>query len=451
MHRIGLKKVGFAPALVHLVAWALVAACAAPAHAQTYQVTDLGSLGGAQGSGANALNGSGIVAGYSFVTGSTLIHAMVNDHGVVEDLGTLGGTQSWARAVNAAGWVVGWAYAPGAIWQRPFLWRAGTMIDLGTFGGQAGDAHAVNDAGLVVGSAFDANDDELAFWWRDGVMHSMGTLGGTLSRAMAVNRWGDITGMSAIAGDAEYHAFLAKPGSPLYDLGTLGGPACHGLDVNDLVHVCGWSYIQTNSPASRGFIWADGVMKSLGTLGGIYSSANGLNNLDQVVGASTRADEVQVAFLWSNDQMVDLNTVVEPGSGMLLTAAYDIDDHGAIVGVGERPDHETRAVLLTPLSTADAPPAKPAITSFAGATPNPSRGSNRFDFSLARAGRASLVLVDVSGRIVRTLADGDYGAGPRSIAWDGRDQSGARVAPGVYHARLVTGEGTLTRRFAVVF
>jgi len=438
--------------MVHAVALWLAVCVVAPASAQTYQVTDLGSLGGAQGSGAQALNGSGIAVGYSFITGANSIHAMINDHGTVEDLGTLGGTQSWARAVNANGWVVGWAYPPGQTWQRPFLWRSGTMIDLGTFGGEVGDAHAVNDAGLVVGSAFDASGNELAFWWRDGVLHSMGTLGGSLSRALAVNQSGDITGMSAITGDGEHHAFLAKPGSPMYDLGTLGGPDCQGLDVNDLVHVCGWSLLQDTSPVTRGFIWADGVMKSLGSLGGMLSAANGINNLDQVVGSCTRADEVQVAFLWDHDQMVDLNSLIAPGSGLLLTMAYDIDDHGAIVGVGERPDGETRAVLLTPLSTTGVSGSpRPAVTSFAGAMPNPSRGSSRFDFSLARAGRASLVLVDVSGRVVRTLADGEYGAGPQSIGWDGRDASGARVAPGIYHARLATGEGTFTRRFAVVF
>jgi probable HAF family extracellular repeat protein len=193
-------------------------------------------------------------------------------------------------------------------------------------------------------------------------------------------------------------------------------------------------------------------MKSLGTLGGIYSTALGINDHDQIVGASTRADEVQVAYLWSNDQMVDLNTLVPPGSDLLLTAAYDIDENGAIVGVGERPDHETRAFLLTPVGTTGVPdPGRVAITSFAGATPNPARGNSRFDFSLARGGHASLVLVDVTGRIVRTLADGDFGAGPQAVAWDGRDQGGTRVAPGIYHARLVTAQGAFTKRFAVVF
>jgi probable HAF family extracellular repeat protein len=392
------------------------------------------------------------VAGYSFVSGSTFVHAMVTDHGAVEDLGTLGGTQSLARAVNSSGWVVGWAYPQGVSWKRAFLWHDGAMTDLGTFGGTTGDAYAVNDAGLIVGSAYTVDGEEEAFWWRDGVMHPMGTLGGTLSQALAVDEAGDITGMSALSGDDEYHAFLSKPGSPLYDLGTLGGPASHGHDVNRLVHVCGWSMIQANNPASRGFLWADGVMKSLGTLGGIYSAAFGMNDQDQIVGASTRADDVQVAFLWSNDQMVDLNTLVPPGNDLLLTDAYDIDEQGVIVGVGTKPNGETRAYQLTPQATAGVGgPRATVVTSFAGATPNPARGSSRFDFTLARAGRASLVLVDVSGRIVRTLADGELGAGPQAIGWDGRDQGGTRVAPGIYHARLVTAQGTLVRRFAVVF
>jgi probable HAF family extracellular repeat protein len=443
---------GIARAVATVTSGVLLALAPARASAQSYLLTDLGSLGGVKGSGAYALNGTGVVAGYSFISGSTNVHAMLNDHGVVEDLGTLGGTQSLARALNASGWVVGWAYPTGFDWQRAFLWRNGTMTELGTFGGIRSDAYDINDAGLVVGSAFTPDGEELAFWWRDGVMHQMGTLGGTINRATAVNQYGDITGLSSTVDDQEIHAFLSKPGGLLYDLGTLGGPAAYGLGVNGLVHVCGWSYFQLNNPATRGFFWADGVMKSLGTLGGDFSAAYALNDHDQIVGSAARSDEVRVAFLWSNDQMVDLNTRVPPGGNLLLTDAFDIDEQGAIVGVGKRANGETRAFLLTPVGAAGVSGTGPvARTSFAGATPNPSRGTSRFDFTLAHAGRASLVLVDVGGRIVRTLADGDYTAGPQSIGWDGRDQSGARVAPGIYHARLATAQGTFTRRFVVVF
>ena len=421
------------------------------ARAGTYNLTDLGSLGGTRGSGAYALSGSGIAAGYSFVQGSSFVHAMLNDHGSVLDLGTLGGTQSLARAVNALGTVVGWAYPPGLAVQHAFLWRNGVMTDLGTFGGGISDAHDINDAGIVVGSAFDAQDSERAFWWKDGVLHDVGTLGGSQSRAFAVNSQDDIVGMAAVPSDEEFHAFLGKPGSPLYDLGTLGGPASHAYGVNERVHVCGWSMLAANSPPSRGFLWANGVMKSLGTLGGIYSAAFGLNDNDQVVGASTRADEVQVAFLWSNDQMVELDTLLPPGTGWLLTSAWDIDEHGAIVGEGVRPDGKTRAFLLTPVASTDVPAGgSGAELRFAGALPNPVRDASRFAFELPRAGRATLRLHDLSGRIVRELAAGSFAAGRQSVSWDGRDGEGARLAPGAYFARIVSDQGTRCERFVVI-
>ena len=428
----------------------LISMFAAPCRAQLYNLTDLGSLGGTKGSGAYSFS-AGIAAGYSFVQGSTFVHAMLNDHGTIVDLGTLGGTQSLARAINSSGTVVGWAYPAGVAWQRAFIWQKGVMTDLGTFGGETGDAHDINDAGVVVGSAANADGNERAFWWKDGVLHDMGSLGGTGSRALALNSTSDIVGWASTPADEEIHAFLSKPGSQLYDLGTLGGPASYAWDINSLVHVCGWSMIQSNNPASRGFFWADGVMKSLGTLGGIYSAAFSLNDNDQVVGASTRADDVQVAFLWSKDQMVELNTLLPPGTGWQLTSAWDIDDNGAIVGEGVRPDGTPGAFLLTPVPPAGVSTGGegPALR-FAGAVPNPVRDGSQFAFDLPRAGRAILVLHDLSGRAVRELASGWFGAGHQSVAWDGRDDEGALLAPGAYYARLVTDQGVMARRFVIL-
>jgi hypothetical protein len=78
--------------------------------------------------------------------------------------------------------------------------------------------------------------------------------------------------------------------------------------------------------------------------------------------------------------------------------------------------------------------------------PNPSRGGPvSIGFALGRADRVDLRLFDVSGRMVKTLASGSFGAGPYRLTWDGTSDSGARVQPGVYFYRLVTEEGTLTR------
>ncbi|MEO5988283.1 MAG: FlgD immunoglobulin-like domain containing protein [Candidatus Eisenbacteria bacterium] len=424
-------------------------ASASPARAETYSITDLGSLGGARGSGALALNGNGAVVGYSFVQGTNFVHAMVNRYGTVEDLGTLGGTQSLARSVNAAGDAVGWAYPTGVATQLAVLWRDGQVVPIGTFGGNSSDARDINNAGLVVGSAFDAGGDEHAFWWQGDVLHDMGTFGGTQSRAYASNEWGDIVGWAAITNDAGLHAFLGKRDGELYDLGTLGGPASHAYDVNESVHLCGWSMLAPNWPPSRGWFWANGIMKSLGTLGGIYSSAFGLNNLDQVVGASTRADEVQVAFLWNNDRMTDLNTLVAGGSGWFLTRAWDIDDQGAIVCEGTY-GGVPRAVLLTPSNTVSTPPGAPTTLSFAGASPNPMNAGGAFAFALPAEAAVRLELYDTGGRRLLALADGPFRAGASRVPWDGRDENGAALAPGAYWARLTVGGRGISRAFVVV-
>lgn len=430
-------------------AFALAFASATVARAQVYSITDLGSLGGAKGSGALALNGFGTTAGYSFVQGTNFVHAMLNRHGIVEDLGTLGGTQSLARSINAAGDVVGWAYPTGVATQLAVLWRNGQIVPLGTLGGNASDARDINNNGLVVGSAFDSDRNERAFWWRGDVLHDMGTLGGAQSRAYACNEWGDVVGWAAIPNDVGLHAFLGKPDGELYDLGTLGGPTSHAYDINESVHLCGWSMLAPNLPPSRGWFWANGIMKSVGTLGGIYSAAFGLNNLDQVVGASTRGDEVQVAFLWSNDRITDLNTLLVGGSGWFLTRAWDIDDNGAIVGEGIH-NGAPRAFLLTPSNTVSSPPGSQAALRFTGASPNPMQTGGAFAFALPDPAAVRLELYDATGRRLCALADGTFGAGESRVAWDGRDDQGRAFEPGAYWARLTVHGRAMSRAFVVV-
>jgi hypothetical protein len=56
----------------------------------------------------------------------------------------------------------------------------------------------------------------------------------------------------------------------------------------------------------------------------------------------------------------------------------------------------------------------------------------------------------VSGRLVRTLTRGTRDAGTHAEAWDGRDDSGRDLAPGIYFARLVTDEVTETRKLVKI-
>lgn len=67
--------------------------------------------------------------------------------------------------------------------------------------------------------------------------------------------------------------------------------------------------------------------------------------------------------------------------------------------------------------------------------PNPFSSSARVRFVLPRAGRASVAVYGVDGRLVRRLADGEFGAGGHEVVWDGRDGAGSRVRAGVYWVR----------------
>jgi hypothetical protein len=54
------------------------------------------------------------------------------------------------------------------------------------------------------------------------------------------------------------------------------------------------------------------------------------------------------------------------------------------------------------------------------------------------SGPAVVSLYDVSGRLVRTIARGDFPAGYQAAAWDGRDDRGRGVATGVYFLRVTS-------------
>jgi hypothetical protein len=76
------------------------------------------------------------------------------------------------------------------------------------------------------------------------------------------------------------------------------------------------------------------------------------------------------------------------------------------------------------------------------AVPNPSRGVVALDFTAAQSGEAQASLFDLSGRLVRTLERGRLLAGPNRLLWNGRDDAGRTVPPGLYLVRVVgrTGE-----------
>lgn len=78
----------------------------------------------------------------------------------------------------------------------------------------------------------------------------------------------------------------------------------------------------------------------------------------------------------------------------------------------------------------------PVATRLEVGAPNPFSPRTTLRYTLGAQGPVDLAIFDVGGRRVRTLASGERTAGSHEVVWDGRDDSGGRVASGTYWARL---------------
>jgi probable HAF family extracellular repeat protein len=357
------------------------------------------------------ISDNGLVAGQSLdnaldpLTGLPAGLAVLWKDSKIINLGTLGGNQSGAGAVNDRGEVVGAAlnsttdpfpsrppyfdffFLGNGTESHAFLWRHGTMQDLGTLGGPDSAAFLVNQNGEVAGASdVDFNVNPVTggptvhpFLWEHGKMIDLvagapsSMFGGTYGIAAWLNERGQVLGTMNLTGDATWHSFLWDKGV-IADLGTLGGTnttaqwlnsAGHASGKSDVTALCMACAPDNQKQLHHPFLWKDDVMTDLGLLyADTAGTAYSVNAKDQAVGVTLPCDKVNPddscegpiyhSFLWENGSMVDLQTLVLPGSGVTLSCAncgagaFNINDRGEITGQGALSNGDTRAFLLIP-------------------------------------------------------------------------------------------------------
>jgi probable HAF family extracellular repeat protein len=124
-------------------------------------MVDIGSLGGTLsvsgvlccGGGTAGLNNRGQIIGTSTLAGDQVHHAFFWEHGVLTDLGTLGGANSEAMYLTETGEVVGRVdFSPSSTDHHGFVWKDGLMKDLGTLAPwPCSTATGANTRGQVIG------------------------------------------------------------------------------------------------------------------------------------------------------------------------------------------------------------------------------------------------------------------------------------------------------------
>ncbi|MCA9243457.1 MAG: hypothetical protein KDA32_05855 [Phycisphaerales bacterium] len=314
----------------------MLGALATTAVSQTpsYQVTDLGTLGGFS-SIAWDISDAGLVVGQATTNDHDAVMGFSFD-GALSELDPFPGGQAIAFGVNEGGHAVGVQFHLGDVGGVAAIWHNGTTTQLGAF-----EARGINDANFVVGMQLDTLGGVTPVTWQAGMMNNLPTLTGGKGAARAVNNEGLIVGGSTNAAGAN-RATAWVAGNPI-DMGTLGGQRSDAYDTEDGGWVVGSADLANGSPhAFRARMVGSSVtgFTDLGTVEGGTSQAYGVNAAGDVVGTSDWN-----AFLWRDGMMHNLNQLIVT-QGWELTHAMAINSAGEIVGRG-RHDGELRAFLLT--------------------------------------------------------------------------------------------------------
>jgi probable HAF family extracellular repeat protein len=304
-----------------LILVASVCACAGP----IYNLTDLGSLGGASAQ-AFGINSSGQSVGGATTQFGDL-HAFTVADGVLYDLTTGSpASQGLAAAVNAAGAIAGTQFVGGQAYATVWTNAAAPAW----IAGPGSYAMGINDAGQVAG-LMTVGSEGHAFIASGGSVQDLGTfVAGGCTIAYGINADGVVTGYGSLG--AAFRGFVWSPQTGYMLLTTLGGGSSYGMAINNDGAVAGNA--QTATGYSHATVWQDGAAHDLGTLGGGSSYAYGINNSGDTVGYSWDAFGQTHAFLFEDGVLFDLNQLIGAGSGWTLTHAFAINDSGQIVGSG---------------------------------------------------------------------------------------------------------------------
>ena len=375
--------------------WAttIALACSGSAFAQhSYRITDMGlnhstdnfSMVMGLNNEGWAENMDGVVNPPIRSTSTTIAsgRAVIYAHGRNIDLGTLGGKNSWTNygGINDRGEAVGLAETPvpdpdgedmctfgTKLTCRPFLWRDGHMMALPTLGGNNGQASAINNRGQIVGISETAVQDSgcspskpgkiiSPAFWEKGEVRPLPTVAGDPDGfVQGINNKGQAVGSSGTCANIATHAVLWENDSA-FELPNLGHDGNDAYAINDHGQAVG--YVSTTDGSTIvASLWPNGIhgaVTNLGILPGDGAAfATGVNNRGQVVGSTFSSVGWSRGFIWQDNVMTDLNTLIRGDSNLLIIAASNINERGQISGMASvmsGPDEgKIHAILLTPV------------------------------------------------------------------------------------------------------
>jgi subtilisin family serine protease len=256
---------------------------------------------------------------------------------------------------------------------------------------------------------------------------------------------------------------VANPSRTIYKI-TPAGSVVRSFQVNYIEYPCGiaedpathWLYIsdrRTGTGATRIFV-TDTLGNPLDTLPPPYTATYGSRCLSFDYGNLTNPPSLLNMFTWFDASGTYLDSCVmyetDRGTGAVLNSfmftntawnmrgiEYDPRDGSYWVTIMQGGTTDNMIVKVVGFNYGTGVEEQPGAPARRGqlavrAYPNPFAVGTALSVQLGRPGTVDLKLYDNNGRLVRTLARGATVAGNAAFNWDGRNERGDRVAPGIY-------------------
>lgn len=240
---------------------------------------------------------------------------------IYEELGSLGGNDSYALGLNDQGQVVGKStLANGET--HAFLYSNATMTDLGTLGGKESSANLINNGGQIAGISTEAGESsQSAFQVVGGVMKrlalNVSTTDGSVLAMTGMNDNGEIVGYTKkpSAGKVLSRSFRVQGDA----LKVLPAEFPMAVDIANNGKILG---VQTGQAGPRVAIYYRGQITVPAGLKNIAATPNAMNERGQIVGVLKAGS---MPFIFSNGQVT---TPVQDLPGSMI----GINDIGIALG-----------------------------------------------------------------------------------------------------------------------
>jgi hypothetical protein len=182
------------------------------------------------------------------------------------------------------------------------------------------------------------------------------------------------------------------------------------------------------------------VSNTFGQGARVHIIIDGASQMREICGASGYASQgpLSAFFGLGPETVVDTLRIEWPSGAAQVLTSVACDQSLEVVEEG-----------LSGL--ADNDPAKPSVMRLYPVKPNPFMHGTLIGFDLPRTSEVSLCIYDASGRLVRTILGGiSQAAGRHTALWDGCNEVGRKVAPGVYFCELSSGSERSVRSLVLL-